>query len=222
MPSNLLVAFCCNQHLFGVCHDVHRSARVSVSLAVSYHQSPGKAWPGEEGEVSLVRGEGGWDCVDMLPGVPASRQWWLHNETLNYQPRPSGGQPSHHHISGTSVTTHVTLPCHTMSRVMRDSPGPHWVLVRPELTDVLLTRSLCPDWHQESPVSAPPPARAAATYAEPSPALSSTAQAGQACVWLLPLNELLQCWAQADAAWFRFSGLGCSNIPWRTRSDYRY
>ena len=134
----------------------------------------------------------------MLPGVPASRQWWLHNETLNYQPRPSGGQSSHHHISGTSVATHVTLPCHTMSRVMRDSPGPHWVLVRPELTDVLLTRSLCPDWHQESPVSAPPPDRAAATYAVPSPALSSTDQAGQACVaaptkWAPPMLGTGRC-----------------------------
>ena len=117
MPSNLLVAFCCNQHLFGVCHDSHRSARVSVSLAVSYHQSPGKAWPGEEGKCrfrGVREDETVWTCYQVFP-PHASDDFTTRLSTISPDLQGPVITPSHQrhfcgHTRHTPLSHHVT--CH--------------------------------------------------------------------------------------------------------------
>ena len=126
--------------------------------------------------------------------------------TRHSQPRPS----SHSHARAAPLQCELRqrrLTCH-MSRCRHyneDSP--------PSL--VLVTSRHCPHWQMScwlahsaktntSPVSASDPP--GPSQRQPMPVC--TALPAQA--WLLPLNELLHCWA-LGAAWFRFSGLGCSN-----------
>ena len=107
-------AFCCNQHLFRVCHDDHSQGQCELGSEL-LSQHPGSVWPGE-GKCSLQRVWWllwGWDWDWMLPGVPAWRQWWLHNETLNSQPRPSPVQSSHRVTL--AALLRLPLACHTMS-----------------------------------------------------------------------------------------------------------
>ena len=158
-------------------------------------------------------------CYQVFP-LDASDDFTTRHSTHSRDP--------HHHISGTSVATHVT--CHTpMSRVscspltseLGPGPGHRQPLARADRcpADSLTLPRLTP-----GVTSLARPARAAATYAcsGHTPLLHSTA--GQACAVCGCSHQMSSNVGHRpiDAAWFRFSGLGCSNILWRTRSDYRY
>ena len=120
MPSNLLGAFCCNQHLFRVCHEHHRSAGVSVSLAWAAIPTPGQWMARGGGSVfTNYRGEGVMTVMRMRLGLDVTRcsrltpQWWLHNETPNSQPRPSPVQSVSQLITSEALLW-LTLSCHTL------------------------------------------------------------------------------------------------------------
>ena len=131
-------------------------------------------------------------CYQVFP-LDASDDFTTRHSTHSRDP--------HHHISGTSVATHVT--CHTPMSRLSCSPPTSELGPGPGHRQPLARADRCPADSLTLPRLTPGvtslarPARAAATYAcsGHTPLLHSTA--GQACVWLLPPNEL-QCWAQAD------------------------
>ena len=131
-------------------------------------------------------------CSRLTPVMTSQRDSQLSAPTF----RGPVITPSHQrhfcgHTRHTPLSHHVT--CHEVLTWSSLDPGHRQPLARADRcpADSLTLPRLT------SGVTSQPglrPARAAATYALPSPQPSPPQpSAGQACVWLLPLNELLQC-----------------------------
>ena len=133
-------------------------------------------------------------CYQVFP-LDASDDFTTRHSTHSRDP--------HHHISGTSVATHVT--CHTpMSRLscspltseLGPGPGHRQPLARADRcpADSLTLPRLTPGVTSLRP---PGPGRGNLCLLGPHSSPPLHRWPGLCCVWLLPPNEL-QCWAQAD------------------------